>query len=67
MLDAHYMTYERLSIYFRDVFGLPISEGSINNWRKEFAKKLGDGYISKLKDILSQASYLHADETGLTA
>lgn len=65
MLDAHYMTYERLSIYFRDVFGLPISEGSINNWRKEFAKKLGDGYISKLKDILSQASYLHADETGL--
>jgi transposase-like protein len=65
MLDAHYMTYERLSIYFKDVFGLPISEGSINNWRKEFAEKLGDSYIEKLKELLLQSSYLHADETGL--
>jgi transposase len=65
MLDAHYMPYERLATYFKDVFGLSISEGSINNWRKEFASKLGDGYISALKEILHNASYLHADETGL--
>lgn len=65
MLDAHYMPYERLSIYFKDVFGLAISEGSINNWRKEFAKSLGEEYIPKLKALLLNASYLHADETGL--
>ena len=63
MLDAHFMTYERLAEYFRDIFNLPISEGSINNWRKEFAANIGEEYLGKIKDILLAANYLHADET----
>lgn len=63
MLDAHFMTYERLAEYFRDIFNLPISEGSINNWRKEFAAKIGEKYLDKIKEVLLAANYLNADET----
>lgn len=63
MLDAHFMTYERLAQFFKDVLDLPISEGSINNWRKEFARILGVGYLKEIRKVLLSAKYLHADET----
>jgi transposase len=63
MLDANFMTYERLAQYFSDIFSLPLSEGSINNWRKEFARILGEGYLAKIREVLLCAKYLHADET----
>lgn len=63
MLDAHFMTYERLAQFFKDILNLPISEGSINNWRKEFARILGIGYLEDLRKSLLCAKYLHADET----
>ena len=63
MLDAHFMTYERLSQFFSDIFSLPLSEGSINNWRKEFARILGQGYLDKIREVLLAAKYVHADET----
>jgi transposase len=63
MLDAHFMTYERLAEYFKDIFDLPLSEGSINNWRKEFARILGVGFLEEIRKILLAAKYLNADET----
>lgn len=65
MLDTNFMTYERLAQFFADMLELPISEGSINNWRKEFAALLGQGYLAKIKQILLEAKYLNADETSI--
>ena len=50
---------------------MPISEGSINNWRKELAAKLvtpsqvnsNESIIGQIKTIIRNATYPHADET----
>jgi len=65
MLDRHFMSYERLKELFSDMFNLSIAEGSINNWRREFATRLGKKYLVKLKSLLLKADYINADETGI--
>ena len=65
MLDRHFMSYERLKEQFSDMFELSIAEGSISNWRREFAKKLGNGYLKRLKQLLLSCKYINADETGV--
>lgn len=65
MLDRHFMSYERLKEQFTDMFELAISEGSISNWRREFANKLGKSYLNKLKQLLLASKYINADETGI--
>ncbi len=65
MLDRHFMSYERLKEQFTDMFELSIAEGSISNWRREFANKLGKSYLKKLKKLLLACKYINADETGM--
>ena len=65
MLDRHFMSYERLKEQFTDMFELSISEGSISNWRREFANKLGKSYLKELKKLLLTCKYINADETGI--
>ena len=65
MLDRHFMSYERLKEQFTDMFELSISEGSISNWRREFANKLGKSYLKELKKLLLACKYINADETGI--
>lgn len=65
MLDRHFMSYERLKEQFTDMFELSISEGSISNWRREFANKLGKRYLKELKKLLLACKYINADETGI--
>jgi transposase len=65
MLDRHFMPYERLKEQFKDMLNLDISEGSISNWSREFAKQLGQSYLKKLKKLLLACKYIHADETGI--
>ena len=40
-------------------------DSSISNWRREFAKKLGNGYLKRLKQLLLSCKYINADETGV--
>ncbi len=72
LLDRGMMSYEPIVELFDQVFGMPISEGSINNWRKELAAKLIDlnvfnipesSIIEQIKIMLRNSTYLHADET----
>jgi transposase len=65
MLDRHFMSYERLKEQFADMYELSISEGSISNWRREFANKLGKRYLKELKKLLLACKYINADETGI--
>jgi transposase len=65
MIDRHFMAYGRLQELFKDMFNLPISEGSINNWRREFASILGVSYIERLKELLIKSKYINADETSM--
>lgn len=58
-----YIPYARLKQLFKDVFKLPISEGSIENLLNKAAQKASPVYQTIFENIKS-ATYLGADETG---
>ncbi len=58
-----YVPYQRLALLFQDMFGLPISEGSISNLLKRAATKATPIYEAIHKE-LAQARYVGSDETG---
>ncbi len=58
-----YVPYHRLTLLFKDVFNLPMSEGSIGNLLKKAAKKSTPIYDAILENI-KIASYVGSDETG---
>lgn len=56
--------YERIQTHFSDVFGIPISTGSIYNFNVDAYQRLAlFEEIAKVQ--LRQASFLHVDETGV--
>lgn len=56
---------KRISEYFGDKFGFPISEGSICNWNREAGKILRElKFPELLKEKLIESEYLNLDETG---
>jgi len=58
-----YIPYARTQQLFKDIFNLPISQGSIDNHLKKAAKKATPVYQTILENIKA-ASYIGADETG---
>ena len=58
-----YLPYARSKQLFKDVFHLPISQGSIENLLNKAAKKANPIYQTIFENIKS-ATYLGADETG---
>lgn len=58
-----YMPYRRIGEYFRDVCGLPLSEGSVNNLLERFAAKAALAH-GRIKENISAAPVVGADETG---
>lgn len=58
-----YVPYARTQQLFKDIFNLPISQGSIENHLKKAAKKANPVYQTILENIKS-AGYVGADETG---
>lgn len=58
-----YVAYQRLSQLFKDVFSLPISEGSIENLLNKAAKKATPVY-EHILELLQESNYLGSDETG---
>lgn len=55
---------ERLSELSQAIFGINISEGSINNWQECLFNQL-EIYEAELKKQLLEQELLHADESGL--
>lgn len=58
-----YVPYQRLALLFQDVFGLPLSQGSIYNILERAAQKAEPIYAA-IQEQLQRASYVGSDETG---
>lgn len=56
--------YGRISEYFRDQAGIPVSAGSIFNFNKEAFERL-EVFDEVIKDRLISSPVCHADETGI--
>lgn len=60
----HYLPYQRLALLFRDVFGLPLSQGSLYNILERAASKATPVY-EVIQEQIQQAHYVGSDETGM--
>lgn len=58
-----YVAYKRLGELFKDVFSLPISEGSIENLLNKGAEKASPVY-EHILELIKQSNYVGSDETG---
>ncbi len=58
-----YLPYQRLCLLLKDVFSLPVSEGSISNLLQRAARKASPIY-EQIQAQLQQATYVGSDETG---
>ncbi len=58
-----YLPYGRMQEFLKDVMGLPVSTGGINNILQRLAKKAMPFY-DKIKERIEQATCIGTDETG---
>ena len=61
----HFLSYERINIFFKDWFGQTISGGLIYDSIKKAHKILQQDYRTNLVNALLRQKILHGDETGL--
>ena len=59
-----FLPYGRMESFFKEVFGLEISQGSFVNWVNE-AKKNAAPAIEKIKECIMTSSVVGFDESGL--
>jgi transposase len=62
--NYQFLSYERLSQFFKDIYGVQISQGTVYNTTKTAYKNLSI-YEDWVKELLIASKVLHADETGL--
>lgn len=60
---VQFLPYNRIASFFKEVFGLEISRGSMVNWINE-AKKAAAPAIEKIKEYITQSAVVGFDETG---
>jgi transposase len=58
-----YMPFKRLATLFRDVFKIPLSQGTIDNLLNRTALK-AEGVYEAIKDKVAQSAVVGGDETG---
>jgi hypothetical protein len=58
-----YLPYKRLSVFFKDVFLLPVSEGSIENILEEMSQKSEVAY-RRIQERIQKSEVVGSDETG---
>jgi len=61
--QGNFIPYDRLARISRDIFGVPVSNGTLVNIIHECGQSLKDS-MAYIKDQLKQASVVHVDETG---
>jgi len=59
-----FLPYGRIENFFREVFGLEISQGSFVNWVNE-AKRNGAPAIEKIRECIMRSAVVGFDESGL--
>lgn len=64
MYSRQYLPSERMQELLGDVYGLPISEGSIYNILGRFVQKSGSAYEA-IREKIEQSKVIGADETGI--
>lgn len=62
--NYQFLSYERLSQFFNDIYGVRISQGTVYNTTKTAYRNLA-GFETWVKERLVASKVLHADETGL--
>lgn len=60
---VQFLPYSRIASFFREVFGLEISQGSMVNWVRA-AKKSAEPAIEKIKGYIMKSSVVGFDESG---
>ena len=60
---VQFLPYNRIASFFKEVFGLEISQGSMVNWINE-AKKAAAPAIEKIKEYIMQSAVVGFDESG---
>lgn len=60
---SHYLSYERITQTLSDLFGITLSEGTIDNMLKR-TSLASQGEIDKITDSLKSSSVIGIDETG---
>ena len=60
---VQFLPYNRIASFFKEVFGLEISQGSMVNWINE-AKRLAEPAIEKIKEYIMQSSVVGFYESG---
>jgi transposase/regulator of replication initiation timing len=60
---VQFLPYGRIALFFKEVFGLEISQGSMVNWVKE-AKQAAAPAIEKIKEFIQSSSVVGFDESG---
>ena len=60
---VQFLPFNRIALFFKEVFGLNISQGSMVNWVNE-AKKAAEPAIEKIKEYIMQSAVVGFDESG---
>ena len=60
---VQFLPYNRIASFFKEVFGLEISQGSMVNWINE-AKRSAEPAIEKIKEYIMQSPVVGFDESG---
>lgn len=60
---VQFLPYNRIASFFKEVFGLDISQGSMVNWINE-AKRAAAPAIEKIKEYIIQSAIVGFDESG---
>lgn len=60
---VQFLPYNRIASFFKEIFGLDISQGSMVNWINE-AKRAAKPAIEKIKEYIMQSAIVGFDESG---
>lgn len=60
---VQFLPFGRIATFFKEVFGLKISQGSMVNWIEE-AKKAAEPAVEKIKEYIMQSAIVGFDESG---
>lgn len=60
---VQFLPYNRIASFFKEVFGLEISQGSMVNWINE-AQRAAEPAIEKIKEYIMQSAVVGFDESG---
>lgn len=60
---VQFLPFNRIALFFKEVFGLAISQGSMVNWVNE-AKKAAQPAIEKIKECIMHSAVVGFDESG---